>query len=313
MAQGNKSRSLWIRKESYPSLFHARAWLTGLGLVGLVAGGALLVSPLLMESQVERAARVRLASLGFELQSARVEGQDLELWVKSGPGNKQQVEQVAQALAQTSKCDVLGVKLPCVEQAQVHLAPGFEAQAPGASESSSGRVAKALPTEPTAPDKVVARPKPSAGKAPIQVAPVPNANAAERSAQARCQAELSALMAQDSIRFKTASTRLLKESYKHIEKLAKAAVDCPGFILVIGHTDNVGKARSNEWLSRVRARAVRRVMIAHGLPEQKVIAQGKGSSEPLVSNDTADGRAKNRRIEFRVVLSAPSTQESLGQ
>lgn len=310
VAQRNKSRSMWVRKESYPPLFHARAWVTGLGVAGLIAAGALVLAPLFIESQVEQAAKVRLASLGFEVQSADAKGQDLELWIKAGPGTENQVLESAQALAQTTKCDLFGAKLPCVEQAKVHLASDFTAQAPSGNSGSQGDAPMAAPNKPE-------------DKAPVQ-APSPTKNAVQAQdetrvkspvdeAARRCQAELSSLMAQESIRFKIASTRILNESYKQVQKLAEVAADCPGYILVIGHTDNVGKAQSNAWLSRVRARAVRRALISRGLPQEKVIAQGKGASEPIASNDSADGRAKNRRIEFRVVLNAPSSQESSGQ
>lgn len=319
MTQRNKTRSKWVRKESYPGLFHARGWITGLGVAGLVAAGALVLSPVLIEPQVEQAAQVRLASLGFELQSVRAKGQDLELVVQGGPGTKNQLIASATALAQTTQCDVLGVKLPCAEQVHVALAPGL-----------ASRVEQAVADQPAlaqakAPTKADLAPSPAAPSpaAPSPAAPSPEALPAQEpttgggdapdTAHERCQARLAKLMAQESIQFRTASTRILKSSYKHVEKLAQQASKCPGFIVVVGHTDNIGKAQANAWLSRVRAKAVRRALISRGLPEKRVFALGKGATEPVAPNDTPDGRAKNRRIEFRVVPTAPTISESTGQ
>jgi outer membrane protein OmpA-like peptidoglycan-associated protein len=69
---------------------------------------------------------------------------------------------------------------------------------------------------------------------------------------------------------------------------------------VAAHTDNAGDARSNEWLSLRRARAVVDWLVRNGVPSWRVTAAGYGSREPVASNATAEGRAKNRRVEFRV-------------
>lgn len=314
MAQSNKSRAMWVRKELYPSWFHARGWITGLGVAGLIAAGVLVLSPVFIEPEVEHEAQVRLASLGFELQGARAEGQDLDLWVADGPGAPAQVEQGARAAAQTTRCDVFGLRLPCAEQVRVHLTPELAARA-GASASPPVEGSPCHPAPAEGADALAQHG--GVGKEKVQppspTAQEPSAKVAPDSVHARCEGELAALMKDGSIRFGTASTRIVKSSYKLVEKLAKTASACPGYILVVGHTDNVGKPESNAWLSRVRAKAVRRALMSRGLPEQKVFALGKGAQEPIASNDTPSGRAKNRRIEFRVVPTAPPAQESPGQ
>lgn len=316
---------MWVRRDAYPSVFHARGWMTGLGIAGLVAAGVLVLSPLLIEPQVEQAAQVRLASLGFELQELRAQGQDLDIVVMGGPGTDNQIAESAQAIAQTTRCDLLGVQLPCAEQVRVQLAAGLAAGTPPASPPEAVGQAPAREGEPIADKKVDApaaeSPKASSPTEPVDPAPKSAEPAAPEAAdqsglsaeQLHCQAELTKLMKQDSIQFRTASTRILHASYKHVEKLAQKAAQCPGYIVVVGHTDNVGKPHANAWLSRVRAKAVRRALISRGLPEQKVFAQGKGADEPIASNDTPSGRAQNRRIEFRVVATAPSVPESTGQ
>jgi len=66
---------------------------------------------------------------------------------------------------------------------------------------------------------------------------------------------------------------------------------------VIGHTDNTGSARYNQDLSSRRANAVATMLTDAGIEHYRVRAYGRGGNEPLASNPTADGRARNRRVE----------------
>jgi len=69
---------------------------------------------------------------------------------------------------------------------------------------------------------------------------------------------------------------------------------------VIGHTDNVGLRASNQNLSQARAEAVRNYLAGKGIPAETLMASGQGPDRPIASNDTVEGRARNRRIEFRM-------------
>ena len=71
-------------------------------------------------------------------------------------------------------------------------------------------------------------------------------------------------------------------------------------IQIIGHTDNSGRPDANAALSQARADTVRQYFIQHGLASNQLISIGKGALEPVASNTNADGRARNRRIEFRI-------------
>jgi len=71
-------------------------------------------------------------------------------------------------------------------------------------------------------------------------------------------------------------------------------------IVVEGHTDSVGTEQYNLGLSRRRADTVRRYLIDHGIAASRITAEGLGESKPVASNDTADGRAQNRRVELHV-------------
>lgn len=69
---------------------------------------------------------------------------------------------------------------------------------------------------------------------------------------------------------------------------------------VIGHTDNVGPRDSNLALSQARAEAVRAYLSSKGIDQQMVLVSGQGPDRPVADNTSAEGRARNRRIEFRV-------------
>ncbi len=68
---------------------------------------------------------------------------------------------------------------------------------------------------------------------------------------------------------------------------------------VIGHTDNVGAPDRNLALSRSRAESVKTYLVANGIRPELISTSGMGADQPLVSNNTQDGRRRNRRIEFR--------------
>ncbi|MFA9218735.1 MAG: OmpA family protein [Sphingomonadaceae bacterium] len=69
---------------------------------------------------------------------------------------------------------------------------------------------------------------------------------------------------------------------------------------VIGHTDNLGLRDSNLALSQARAEAVRSYLTAHGIGAGMISVSGQGPDRPVADNASPDGRARNRRIEFRV-------------
>lgn len=71
-------------------------------------------------------------------------------------------------------------------------------------------------------------------------------------------------------------------------------------ITVTGHTDNVGTDAYNQKLSERRAEAVKKYLVGKGVNAGQIQAQGKGESQPVADNKTADGRAKNRRVDIEI-------------
>ncbi|MDQ7263425.1 OmpA family protein [Paracoccus sp. PS-1] len=72
-------------------------------------------------------------------------------------------------------------------------------------------------------------------------------------------------------------------------------------IQVIGHTDSTGSAAYNQDLSERRARSVAGILTAGGVSQNRVTTAGRGATQPVASNDTAAGRAQNRRVEILIV------------
>ena len=72
-------------------------------------------------------------------------------------------------------------------------------------------------------------------------------------------------------------------------------------IIAVGHTDSVGSDAYNQKLSEKRAQAVKDYLTSKGTDASRVYVEGKGEKQPVADNKTADGRAKNRRVEIEVV------------
>lgn len=101
--------------------------------------------------------------------------------------------------------------------------------------------------------------------------------------------------------FASGKYELLPIAQSKLDDVAKALKE-QGFkaILVEGHTDSRGTAKKNEELSFQRADAVRSYLVSRGIPSDKIKAIGIGPARPIASNDTAEGRANNRRVELIV-------------
>jgi outer membrane protein OmpA-like peptidoglycan-associated protein len=90
------------------------------------------------------------------------------------------------------------------------------------------------------------------------------------------------------------SARVLEQALETLKKNPKISVE------IGGHTDNQGRPAANLTLSKARAEAVKAWLVKNGLPAKRITGtKGYGASKPRAGNDSAEGRAKNRRIEFR--------------
>jgi OmpA-OmpF porin, OOP family len=72
-------------------------------------------------------------------------------------------------------------------------------------------------------------------------------------------------------------------------------------IIAVGHTDAIGTEAYNQKLSVRRANAVKKYLVSKGIEPNRIYVEGKGKTQPVADNKTAEGRAKNRRVEIEVV------------
>jgi OmpA-OmpF porin, OOP family len=117
-----------------------------------------------------------------------------------------------------------------------------------------------------------------------------------------CETRFSVISTAGAVYFKTGSAELDKTSEPMLQSVADIASRCPGArIEVTGHTDSIGGREANRSLSEQRARTVLGFLVQHGVAATRVEAAGYGDTRPIAPNDTDANRAKNRRIEFKVV------------
>jgi OOP family OmpA-OmpF porin len=101
--------------------------------------------------------------------------------------------------------------------------------------------------------------------------------------------------------FEFNSDKILQGYYGDLDKLGKV-LTAPQYsvyrVQVEGHTDSVGSDSYNQRLSQRRAESVKRYLVQHfPIPTDRLVVKGFGKSNPIASNDTPEGRDKNRRVE----------------
>lgn len=140
-------------------------------------------------------------------------------------------------------------------------------------------------------------PEPAAQQQPAPapvVEPSPEAKA--------CSETIAGILAAGAINFETAKAIITAESFPVIEKIARTMKECPETKMEIGgHTDSNGDDGANQRLSDERAAAVLRWLLGFGVEAGRISARGYGETAPVAPNDSDENKAKNRRIEFRLV------------
>ena len=106
----------------------------------------------------------------------------------------------------------------------------------------------------------------------------------------------------NNIFFNTGKSDLLPESYPELNRLVKFLNENPNItVKILGHTDNVGKRDDNLILSNARAESVKNYVISQGINKNRITTEGFGPDRPIATNDTQEGRALNRRVEFQIL------------
>ncbi|MCE9666323.1 OmpA family protein [Myxococcus stipitatus] len=114
-----------------------------------------------------------------------------------------------------------------------------------------------------------------------------------------------------NVLFETGSAVIQKRSYPLLDEVATVLRKNPtlGPVLIEGHTDNRGSRQLNMGLSDRRARSVLEYLVSKGIDRKRLSSEGFGFDRPIATNDTALGRAKNRRVDFKLVRSEVETEK----
>jgi OOP family OmpA-OmpF porin len=116
-----------------------------------------------------------------------------------------------------------------------------------------------------------------------------------------CQQLFTDLLGKGKISFESGRATIDPDSAGLLDRLVEIALRCPtSNIEVAGHTDSDGEDTANQALSEKRAQAVVDYLVKAGLPATRFTAVGYGSTQPVAGNDSEEGKAQNRRIEFLV-------------
>jgi outer membrane protein OmpA-like peptidoglycan-associated protein len=122
-----------------------------------------------------------------------------------------------------------------------------------------------------------------------------------------CSAAVNTINAVETVRFGRGEFELDGHGRGVLDRFAESAGGCPGVVLrVVGHADARGGAKRNLALSKRRARAVVTYLIEKGIDAGRLKAVGYGEARPVAPNDTAQNRAKNRRIEVEITGASQS-------
>jgi OOP family OmpA-OmpF porin len=122
--------------------------------------------------------------------------------------------------------------------------------------------------------------------------------------EAKAQTSLKQLLLK-GIEFDTASDKVTPAGAEVLDAAAKALAENPDAnIEISGHTDSQGAAKMNQGLSQRRAVSVKSYLASHGVAANRLTPVGYGQTQPIADNASDEGRARNRRIEFRVIPKA---------
>ncbi len=106
----------------------------------------------------------------------------------------------------------------------------------------------------------------------------------------------------EDVQFELNSSELTPDSSESLDKVVAAMNDYPSLRIEIqAHTDSMGEASYNQYLSEQRAASVRDYLVAKGVAAERMVSRGYGETKPIADNGTRDGRAKNRRVELEVI------------
>ena len=263
----------WVRRDTPLPFLWSGLW----PLIGLVLATAFALGPLAkgrIEKSVRNEVRDTLDEQNHRWALLKVSGQNVSL---SGVPPSISAGDEAMSVARAATCPSWAGPLTCA----VEVTGQFDAPVPPPP----------TPSQPLTP----------AGESLLPPAPLAAAVAVlSTPAALACERAMSDVVAKSRIEFATARADIADSSAPTLDALAQAAKTCTGVMEVQGHTDSVGEPERNLKLSNARAESVRQALVERGLSRDRLTSRGFGETSPLGDNATPEGRAQNRRIEFRV-------------
>ena len=267
------NRRYWSRTDS-PKRWYPWGLLQLIGIAILFLIGALLLTPRI-EADVRAQVSDRLRDAGVVTAVVSSSGQDVSIRASADETN----EMVVRTIASSTRCRTWAGQLPCPTTVNVEF---YAPTAKIAKLELRPHQFKVVRTD----DAVTL-----SGEAPNL-----SENVGSSHDTARCNEDFEMILAATSVRFKTGSAMIDQSSESLLKRLAETAATCPGELVVEGHTDSRGGPEMNRALSQERAGSVRGALVRLGVEPGRLSAVGYGEQRPVADNDTADGRATNRRI-----------------
>lgn len=274
-----------------------KAWALGLIPASLIWFGANLFATPEIETDLHGKAVATVEAAGGDARAIEVSGRDLMLRAE-GSDHASLTATLAAIPGVRMVLEATGASFPALREKAVVAAKAPE---PGQSTSSAQAPAAVAPAEKPA-EKPALAPSSRGAQADrtraarATLSGLPKAGALD---SARCQAALTAVLALETIEFRSGSATIHRASAAALDRIAHFLNRCPAVTAEVGgHTDNVGAEEANVELSRRRAQAVADYLEREGVGAGRLTAVGYGASRPLASNDDEEGRAQNRRIEI---------------
>ncbi len=126
-------------------------------------------------------------------------------------------------------------------------------------------------------------------------------NVGKNSERVKCQKRINRLLREKKIHFNYNKAGI-KSGFAILDRVAKLLKECKGTkVLIAGHTDSIGSDKYNKELSLKRANSVKKYLVVQGIKADRIITKGYGERRPIATNATEEGRAKNRRIEIKLL------------
>jgi outer membrane protein OmpA-like peptidoglycan-associated protein len=118
-------------------------------------------------------------------------------------------------------------------------------------------------------------------------------------------------LGENAVRFDTSRSTLTASAKENLDKLIPVLKSYENTnIIIFGYTDSTGKVEFNQTLSEKRASSVKNYLTQNGITNNRIATKGEGINNPIASNETVEGRSKNRRVEFAIVANDKMIEEA---